>query len=78
MRSGSFVATSALSMDELVAVLCVAVNDDFAVRAGLEMMSLRFEFTTQLAKVVDLAIAHQPDRAIVVRKRLVATGEIDD
>ncbi len=36
------------------------------------------QLAAQLAVVVDLAVADQPQRAVLVRQRLVAAGEIDD
>lgn len=36
------------------------------------------QFATQFAKVVDLAIADQPERSILVSKGLMASGQVDD
>src|SRR4051794_6555847 len=47
-------------VDKFVTVLCIAVEDDLAVRRGLEFMAERFQLGAQFTKVVDLAIAHQP------------------
>ena len=65
-------------MDELVTVLRVAVEDNLAVRRGLEPMAKRLQFAAQLTEVVDLAVAHEPQRAVAIRQRLMPASEIDD
>src|SRR5882672_8681411 len=56
----------------------VAVQDDFAVRSGLEAVSERNELLPELTKVIDLPVAHEPQRAVVVRKGLVSSRKIYD
>ena len=41
-------------------------------------MAARLELAAQLAEVVDLAVADEPQRAVRVGERLVAAGEVDD
>src|SRR5882762_4349766 len=65
-------------VDEFVAVLRVAVEDDLAVRRSLEPMAERFQLAAQLTKVVDLAVTHEPQRAVAVRQGLVPAGKIDN
>ena len=59
-------------------MLLVEVQQRLAVRAGGEAMPLPDELCAQLAVVVDLAVGDQPDRSVLVRQRLVPTGEVDD
>ncbi len=54
-------------MDELVAILSITVENDFAVRRGLEPVAQRNELPAQFAKIVDFAVANEPQRAAVVR-----------
>jgi hypothetical protein len=65
-------------VDELVAVLRVKMDDDFAVGSSLELMTERLKLLTQLAEVVDLPVANQPQRAIDVGQWLVPARKVDD
>ena len=65
-------------MDDFVAVLRVTVEDYFTVRRRLEAVAEGLELTPQFSIVVDLAITYEPQRALRVRKGLVAPGEVDD
>src|SRR5262249_2100500 len=46
--------------------------------AGMEGVAERAQAIAQLHEVVDLAVAHHVDRAVLVGERLVTTGEVDD
>ena len=62
----------------VVAPRGIAVQQHLAVRSRLEAVAQRLQLGAQLAVVVDLAVAHQPERAVGVAQRLVATGQVDD
>src|SRR4030095_11374758 len=53
-------------MDELVVPLGVAMYDDLAVGSGLEPMAGGLELASQLAKIVDFTVAHEPHRPLRV------------
>ena len=59
-------------------VLLVEVREDLRVALRAEGMALVDELGTQLAVVVDLAVLHDGDRAVLVRQRLVARLQVDD
>src|SRR5262249_6492140 len=61
-----------------VAPLLVAVDDHLGVGAGAEGVAERFEARAQLGEVVDLAVEHRDDLAVLARHRLVAAREGDD
>ena len=65
-------------MDELIAVLGVAVDDHFAVRCSPEAMTERLQLPMQFPEVVDFTIADHPQRTVCVRQRLMSAGEVDD
>jgi hypothetical protein len=61
-----------------VAPLLVAVDDHLAVGAGGEAVAPGLEVGPQLAKVVDLAVEHGVQRAVLVAHRLAPARQIDD
>ncbi len=61
-----------------VAVFLVQVHQDFRVATGGKAMSLRLEAGAQLAVIVDLAIEHDDDGAVLVGDRLMAARHVDD
>ena len=64
---------------EVVAPLLVQVNDDLRVRAGSEAVPPRLQVPAQLGEVVDLAVDHRPDGAVLVGHGLVPAGrQVDD
>src|SRR5688572_9880579 len=54
------------------------MDDRLRVAVGLEDVAGAFEVAAQLPVVVDLAVEDDPDRAVLVRDRLLAAFEIDD
>ena len=54
------------------------VDDDLGVATGAEHVAQRLQFGAQLAEVVDLAVEHHDDVAVLVDHRLLAGGEVDD
>src|SRR5690242_7821423 len=60
------------------AVLFVEVRDRLAVGPGAELVTGGLQTVPQLGEVVDLAVQHQPDRAVLVRERLMAALDVDD
>ena len=50
----------------IVAPLLVGMNDHLGVAAGRETVAAAHQFLAQLAKVVDLAVEYQLDRAILI------------
>lgn len=65
-------------VDEPVAALLVEVDDDFGVRSRPEAVAARRQVRAQRRVVVDLAVAHGDDIAVLRGDRLVAGGEVDD
>ena len=66
------------TLHESVAFCVVQMQQDFTVGPGLEAVAFGLQLGTQFAEVVDLAVAHQPERFLEVRQRLMASGKIDD
>src|ERR1700733_14939598 len=62
----------------VIAPLCVPVNDDFRIRPGSKHMSEALEFALQLGKIIDFSIEDDPHRFLKVRHGLVATRKVDD
>jgi hypothetical protein len=54
------------------------VQQHFGVGLGAEADAAQLEFATQLAEVVDLAVADNDQRFVLVADRLVAAAHIDD
>src|SRR6266542_3005665 len=52
--------------------------DGLDVSGGAERVALPSALPAELGRIVDLAVAHHPDRAVRALKRLVAGGEIHD
>ena len=61
-----------------VAIGFVEPDDHFAVALRDEAMPASFELPAQLLVIVDLAVAHEPDRALGVGERLAAPQQVDD
>ena len=60
------------------ALLLVEVRDHLGVALGREAVAARAQLVAQLAEVVDLAVEHDDDRAVLVGDRLIAGDEVDD
>src|SRR5258706_9255366 len=58
--------------------ILVEMNDGFRVAGGAEDMAMLLEIPAQLAIVVDLAVEHDPDRAVLVGDRLESIVEVND
>src|SRR5262249_4659953 len=56
----------------------VQTENDFAIAVRQETMAILLETFAQFAIVVDLAVADQDQRAVLVVQRLLSTGEVDD
>src|SRR5262249_13041449 len=70
---------STQTLNELLALLFVEVDEALGVRLRAERVALRLEVRAQLVEVVDLAVERDPERAVLVRERLTARGrEVDD
>ena len=54
------------------------MDDDFGVGMGAEGMAQRLQFGHQFLEVVDFAVEHHDDRAVLVEQRLLAGGQVDD
>lgn len=54
------------------------VDDDLGVGMGAKAVAERFEFGHQFLEVVDFAVEHDHDRAILIEQRLLAGGQIND
>jgi hypothetical protein len=51
---------------------------DLGIRLGFEDMALAEEVVAKGLIIVDLAVEDDPDRAILIGKRLVSPGQVDD
>ena len=69
---------TAKPLPQLGAPLLVPVNEHLGVAAAAEPVTCPLELVHELAVVVDLAVLHDDDAAVLVRDRLVASGQIDD
>ncbi len=65
-------------LEALRALLLVEVDDDFRVGVGAEPVPLRDERRAKLLEIVNLAVEDDPDRAVLVRERLVPLGQVND
>ena len=54
------------------------MDQHFGIAARVEAVAGTLELVHQLAVVVDLAVLYDDDRAVLVRDRLVAAGQVDD
>jgi hypothetical protein len=59
-------------------MVLVQVDDDFDIRIGPETMAGGLQVSTQFLVVVDFSIAHNRDRAIFIRNRLIAGLQVND
>ena len=60
------------------AVFLIAVDDDLGVAVGLEDMALGLQFGTQIHEVVNFAVEHADNGAVLVVHRLLARGQVND
>src|SRR5262245_58120550 len=58
--------------------LLIEVDDRLGIRHRPEDVSLPLQLSSQLLKVVDLAVEYATDGAILVEYRLIASHEVDD
>ena len=65
-------------MNAVIAPLFVGVDDRLGIALRAIAMASRFERRPHVGVVVDLAVVGHPHRAVFVRQRLMAAGEIDD
>src|SRR4051794_6407914 len=65
-------------VDQVIAILLVQGDDDFAIAVGEKPIAVSVELAPQLWIVVDLAVADEPDRSGCIAQRLRAAGNIDD
>jgi hypothetical protein len=54
------------------------MNDGFSIGTCSEVMAAREQVIAKLGEIVNLAIEHHPDAAVLIGKRLMTAGEIDD
>jgi len=54
------------------------VDDDLGVALGAEAVAQRLELGHEFLEVVDLAVKDDADAAVLVEKRLLAGGDVDD
>src|SRR5262249_2995921 len=65
-------------LDEVGSVLLVEMDNDLGVGIRGEPVSPRLETGPQIPVVVDLAVEHDPDRAVLVGQRLMTADQVDD
>ena len=66
------------AFDERIALGFVEMENRFAIGVGLEAVPPGQEVVAKLPIVVNLAIGDEPQRAVLVCKRLVPTANVDD
>ena len=66
------------ALDAVDAPRLPRVDDDFRVTAGAKHMPERLQLGHQLPVVVNLAVEDDDHRSVLVEKRLLATGDVDD
>ena len=54
------------------------MQDDLGVAVGLEDMALGLQLGAQLHKIVDLAVEHADNGAVLIVHGLFACGQVDD
>src|ERR1700694_5423203 len=54
------------------------MDHDLRIRSRVEAMAAGAQALSELRKVVDLAVEHDPGRLVLVVNRLVAAGHVDD
>src|SRR6266542_661379 len=64
--------------DALLSELFVCMDDRLSIRVGVERVPERDQLSAQCRRVVDLAVEHDPDRAVLVVNWLLAGLNIDD
>src|SRR4029077_6069742 len=62
----------------VLAEFFVQVNDRLGIRVRRKVMAAALQFTPQFGVVVDFAVQHDPEPAILVRNGLMAAGQVDD
>ena len=77
-RSQTANAKSPFSREAVGAPLARTRGRSPPCRSSCEAMPERLELVPQLDVVVDLAVLHHPEAAVLVEERLVATLEVDD
>ena len=64
--------------DAVIAMFLVKMQDDFHIRARAEAVTLLDKGFTKCRAVVDLPVAYQHQRIVLIQNRLVTGCEIDD
>src|SRR5262249_26303794 len=59
-------------------VFLICMHDDFSVGFCAESVAARSQSIAQTLIVVNLAVENDPDRAVLIGKRLSAAAEVDD
>jgi hypothetical protein len=63
---------------DAIALLFVQVQDRLGIRSCSIAVTALLEPRPQFGVVVNLAVEHDPDGAVLIRHRLVAGGDVDD
>ena len=69
---------AAQALHTCLAPFLVGMHDALGVAAGAVAMAASFELAAQVGVVVDLAVVGDPHRAVLVRERLGAGGDVHD
>ncbi len=64
--------------EQVKAIVLVQVDDGFAIAGGVRLVPALHQRLAQFAIVINLAVKHQRDAAILVVQRLVAAFHVDD
>ena len=54
------------------------MDDGLGIRPGGKFVSARKQFLAKVGVVIDFAIKHDPDGAVLVADRLMTSGDVDD
>src|SRR5205807_10146133 len=65
-------------VDQPLSFLLIKVDQNLGITLRSENVPLSAKPGPQIFEVVDFAVEDDPDRAIFIRQRLIASGQIDD
>jgi hypothetical protein len=65
-------------MEEKFPFFFVEVDKDFRVRSGFEVMALFNQALAKLEIIINLAVEDNPNRTVLVAKRLTAALQVND
>src|SRR5580658_3904869 len=58
--------------------ILIEMNNNLGIAVGVEDVAVFFQLAAKLTEIVNLAVKHYPDRAVLVEHRLMATSQVND